>query len=21
MKLTFLGRHTRFENYAGPTGY
>ena len=21
VKLTFLGRHTRFENYAGPTGY
>jgi replicative DNA helicase len=21
VKLTFIGRHTRFENYAGPTGY
>jgi replicative DNA helicase len=21
IKLTFLGKHTRFENYAGPTGY
>ncbi|NJD87249.1 MAG: hypothetical protein FIB05_04405, partial [Betaproteobacteria bacterium] len=21
VKLTFLGRHTRFENYAGPTGF
>jgi replicative DNA helicase len=21
VKLTFLGRHTRFENYAGPSGY
>jgi replicative DNA helicase len=21
VKLTFLGKHTRFENYAGPTGY
>jgi len=21
VKLTFLGRHTRFENFAGPTGY
>ena len=21
VRLTFLGRHTRFENYAGPTGY
>ena len=21
VKLTFLGRHTRFENYAGPAGF
>ena len=21
VKLTFLGRHTRFENHAGPSGY
>jgi len=21
VKLTFLGKHTRFENYAGPSGY
>ena len=21
VKLTFMGQNTRFENYAGPTGY
>ena len=21
VKLTFVGKHTRFENYAGPGGY